>query len=123
MGNNVKRVLICGDRNWGNMPGQLGAMHRRIEMLPLDCVIVQGEANGADRMAKKIATDFKMPVESYPAEWDKYGKSAGPIRNRQMLNTKPDLVIGFHSSIWTSKGTLDCLKEAARRGIKVELIQ
>jgi hypothetical protein len=39
-----------------------------------------------------------------------------------MLDTKPDLVIAFHEDIESSKGTKDCIKEARRRGIAVDVV-
>ncbi len=57
-------------------------------------VIIEGGAKGADKIAGKWAQDYAH--ECYPADWDRYGKAAGPIRNGQMLtNGKPDLVIAF----------------------------
>lgn len=56
-----------------------------------------------------------FPVERYPADWERYGKRAGPIRNRKMLDQGPDLVVAFGGD----KGTADCVREARRRGIAV----
>jgi hypothetical protein len=91
-------------------------------MFCLDTVIVHGAARGADTIAGETARILGMPVEAYPADWNKHGRSAGPIRNRKMLDTKPDLVIAFHEDIESSKGTKDCVNEALRRGIQVEVI-
>ena len=49
-----------------------------------EIVIVQGEAKGADALAKKYAKEKGYEVKSFPADWNKHGKAAGPIRNRQM---------------------------------------
>lgn len=73
----------------------------------------------ASTVAKSLGFKNIIP---FPAEWEKYGKSAGPIRNRQMLDENPDLVIAFHDDIESSKGTKDCIKEAEKRGIEVQLI-
>lgn len=115
-------VLICGDRKWGGADA-IEKMDDFICHLPPDTIIIEGEAKGADLMARQIAEYYKLLVIPVPALWDLHGKSAGPIRNREMLDYKPDRVVGFHSAIWTSKGTLDCLREADARGIHVKLIQ
>jgi hypothetical protein len=60
-----------------------------------------------------------LRIEKYPADWDKYGPAAGPIRNRQMLDTGVDLVIAFRVEGVPSTGTDDCTAEAKRRGIEV----
>lgn len=46
--------------------------------------VVCGMARGADLAGKRWAEAFGIPVAEFPAEWDRYGKSAGYIRNRQM---------------------------------------
>lgn len=47
-------------------------------------MIVSGGANGTDSMAKRYAKDHDIPIKEFQAEWDKYGKSAGYIRNKAM---------------------------------------
>lgn len=116
------KILVTGDRLWSNED----AMRLTLEQYknPHEAItLIEGEAPGADVMSAKVATEFGWTVVRVPANWDKYGRSAGPIRNREMLNMQPDLVLGFHTNIWNSKGTLDCMKEAGKRGIRVKLIQ
>ena len=112
------RILVCGDRNWNDQV----RITSRLAKLGHGHVIVHGAARGADTMAGVAASSLDMSVDVYPADWNKFGRSAGPIRNRQMLDTKPDLVIAFHPNIEASKGTKDCVNEARRRGIPVEVI-
>lgn len=58
--------------------------------------IISGACRGADRLAVMWAKSVGVPVEEYPANWGRYGKAAGPIRNLQMLKDgKPDLVVAF----------------------------
>ena len=49
-----------------------------------EIIIVEGEAHGADALAKRYAKEKGYHLEPFPANWDKYGKAAGPIRNRKM---------------------------------------
>lgn len=63
----------------------------------------------------KPRSDLGFWVEDFPADWERNGRAAGPIRNRQMLDGKPDLVIAFPGG----KGTADMVAEAKRRGIAV----
>ena len=68
-------------------------------------VIVQGGAPGADRLANDIANEFGITCETYDADWEKYGKRGGYIRNKQMLEQgKPDMVVAFYDGKKT-KGT------------------
>ena len=119
------KILISGDRNWTNHQLIASSIIKEILDLKLEywqVTLIHGCARGADTLAGKIARHLGMKVLEFPAEWDKYGKSAGPIRNRQMLNEKPDLVLAFHNDIGNSKGTKDCILEANKRKINVKLI-
>jgi len=56
----------------------------------------------------------------FPAHWDEYGRAAGPIRNRQMLDKGwADAVVAFHLNLDESKGTADMVREARKRGLPV----
>lgn len=82
-----------------------------------DCVLVHGAATGADTMAGKIAKELGWQVEEYPADWNKHGKAAGPIRNQQMVDLGADICLAF--PLGESRGTRHCMKAAERAGIKV----
>ncbi len=112
------KVLCCGDRNWNNRR----IIMRELSNFSYDTIIIEGEARGADTISRLASEYLQLEVLKFPADWNKYGKSAGPIRNRQMLDQKPDLVLAFHNDIENSKGTKDCVKEARRRGIKIRVI-
>jgi hypothetical protein len=112
------RILVCGGRDFKDRD----LLYKT--MLPYmneeDLTIIHGAASGADSLARIWAEAFAHKVESYPADWNKYGKRAGYIRNTQMLNEgKPDLVIAFPGG----KGTqmMINLAEAAKvPAIKVQ---
>lgn len=79
--------------------------------------IICGGAKGADTHAESWGALYpEVPVEVYPAEWSKHGRSAGPIRNRQMLEEgKPDLVIAFPGD----RGTAGMIKLAKAADVEV----
>lgn len=112
------KVLVCGDRNWNDE----GKIESRLRSLPPRTVVIEGEARGADEMARDVAIRLGLPVQKFPADWTLHGRAAGPIRNRKMLDEGPDLVIAFHPDLSKSKGTADTVREAKRRGIPVEVI-
>lgn len=64
--------------------------------------VVSGTANGVDKMGERWAVENHLPVEFFPADWDKYGKSAGPKRNIQMAENSDALVCIWDGS---SKGS------------------
>ena len=115
------KVLVCGDRNWTHVD----SIYDYLKALSLACHITEvmhGCARGADQIAGEVAEGLGIDVAEYPAEWDKYGKRAGMLRNRVMLDMKPDLVVAFHNNLAQSRGTKDCVNEARKRGIKVVLV-
>ena len=109
------RLLVCGDRDWTDKE----AIYNEIVFLAPD-VIIEGGARGADSMARDIAILYDITLVSFPADWPKYGKAAGPIRNQQMLELgKPDLVLAFHDDLDNSKGTKDMVNRARKSGVEV----
>jgi hypothetical protein len=116
------KVIICGDRHWNNYDSILDVV-KRLKAKYDEVTVIQGECEGADLLAKKAAIACGIPVKGYPAEWKKYGKAAGPLRNQQMIDSeKPDMIIAFHSDIEHSKGTKDMVYRAKSHGIKCFII-
>lgn len=114
-----KRTLVCGDRDWA-FRDPLWAVLRYVA--PEE--IVHGDARGADRIAEDWAmADDDVKIWSFPADWGRFGRGAGPIRNRQMARVaKPTFVLAFHDHILKSKGTADMLCVAADANIPYALL-
>lgn len=117
-------VVVCGSRDWADRQ----AIERRLRALPAeDITIIHGacsrKVNGrevsADMLADAAARELGFTPWPHPADWERYGLRAGPRRNRQMLDRCPDLVLAFQRN--GSHGTRDCVDEARRRGIAVEV--
>lgn len=102
------KVIVCGARD-AQSPAQvfeaLDQLHRRRPITEL----MQGGANGVDKFARDWAAT-KPEIKRYVcrADWERYGPSAGPIRNARMLEWKPDLVIAFPGG----KGTANMVAQA-----------
>ena len=105
------KLLVCGGRTYLNF----ARIKEEVKKLDPE-VIVHGNANGADKTAGIVAENLGIPCEVYPANWKKYGPSAGPIRNQQMLDeAKPDMVLAFPGG----KGTADMIRRAKKVNIQV----
>ena len=115
------RVLVCGSRKFDDPAAARDAIAVRLNKLPDDAVLIHGGADGADMWADSIAYALQLETHVYPADWEQHGRSAGILRNDDMLDTKPDLVIAFWNG--ESKGTHYTIHEAKRRGIRVEVIK
>jgi ABC-type sugar transport system substrate-binding protein len=115
------RVLISGDRNWHcadlarRVIARLVARHGEVD-------IVQGSADGVDFAFVEAAYDAGCGVCSFPADWEKHGKKAGPIRNAEMVAAGADFVIAVHRNLAWSRGTRDLVTRALAAGIPVYLI-
>lgn len=72
---------------------------------------------GADGLAEKYAAEHGHKFTAYPADWNKHGKSAGPIRNSEMIKSGAEVCIGFWDG--KSKGTFDMMTKAKKAGIVV----
>lgn len=111
------RLLICGDRNWRDAE----LIGKVIDELK-PTVVIEGEALGADWIAKQEALKRGIPVMAFPAAWKFYGKFAGPTRNRWQLHLSgAERVVGFHKNILDSKGTIDMLTYAGSQKIETVL--
>jgi hypothetical protein len=111
------RILVCGSRIWTDRD-KIREVLSRFDA-EAGVVLMHGGAYGADSIAGDIGAELGFIVEVYPALWNVHGKAAGPIRNIQMLEVGPDLVIAFWD--WRSRGTQHTITQAERRGIKVEI--
>lgn len=77
--------------------------------------IISGGARGADKFGEMLGAMHGLKVEVYPADWDKYKKAAGHIRNQQMLDSGVDLAVQFPGG----KGTADMRRRLDKAGVKV----
>lgn len=109
------KILVCGSRSWNDPL----LIKQCLSHLPGDSTIIQGGAVGADKMAARAAESLNLKVLEFLPDWELYGRRAGFVRNIEMLNQEPDLVIAFWNG--TSKGTLHTIREAVKRGIRVEI--
>lgn len=98
------RVLVCGGRNfdrsdalnWLNAFGVQDASEALGRYRAKLSAVIHGGASGADMAGAEWGKSERVPVIEYKANWRKYGKLAGPIRNQRMATEgKPDVVIAF----------------------------
>lgn len=112
------RVLVCGGRDFNDRETVFHTLHELASEHGW-LTIIEGGASGADKLAREWANLCWHGVITKPADWDRYGKGAGPIRNGQMLiGGKPDLVVAFPGG----RGTADMVRQATNAGVKVMLV-
>jgi hypothetical protein len=108
--------LFTGDRDWTDsyiVSLLLRGLHHIDREQGTGIMVVHGAATGLDTCVDREGDYLGMDVRGYPADWAAHGKSAGPRRNRQMMQaTDPRVVFAFHDDITQSKGTKDMIRVA-----------
>lgn len=118
-------LLICGDRNWSD-----AVAIQRVISKESPVLVIHGAARGADSLGGREAQLQGIPTQEFPAQWEKYGRGAGPMRNEQMLDYLLALsasgwkvkVYAFHSDLDHSRGTKDMVTRVRKANIDVEVI-
>lgn len=108
------RVIVCGGRDFTDHALIRRTLRNIHAETPIKHIF-HGNARGADTIAGNWGYEKNIPTHSVPAQWKKYGRRAGPIRNQNMLGQGIDLVIAFPGG----KGTADMVKRAKRDGVRV----
>jgi hypothetical protein len=120
----MTRALVCGSRDFKEdwlVFLALDSYLEEREVDPKTLTIVSGAARGADTLAAEWARRRGINLEEYPADWNKYGRAAGPVRNKQMLDSGVDIVIAFPKG--ESKGTRHMMKIAREAGVEVVAVE
>jgi hypothetical protein len=111
----MTKVLVCGGRDFDDraaLDAALDRLHARRSVT----LLIAGGAPGADTMAEQWARDRGIRTRIYMAQWNIYGRAAGPIRNARMLRKgRPDLVVAFPGG----SGTAGMVALAREAGVEV----
>ena len=110
------RVIIAGSRLIED-PEVVERAINESELEPQIHEVVSGGAPGIDTLGERWAKRNLIPVKRFPADWNKFGKAAGPMRNRQMAQYAHYL-IAIPNPLG-SKGTDNMIEEARKQGLKV----
>lgn len=117
---NHQTWVICGGRDFTDAEMFDSAMGDLIRLRGMPGDVVQGGASGADDMAKAWAHRHAVGSWTVPADWQKHGRAAGPIRNQTMLDKySPHLVVAFPGG----KGTADMVRRSRKAGVDVAEIK
>lgn len=127
--NNIKsRIIICGGRTFDNYSSLDNLMDQVLADLGLDfdeIEIISGHCSGADKLGELYADRNNISCTVFPAQWDIYGKSAGPIRNSEMIKYASEsdipVVVAFVSQ--NSKGTKDTINKAKRQNFHIYTLE
>jgi hypothetical protein len=110
-GENMFRVIIAGSRSFANYEMLKANMNRLLQNISDEISIVCGTARGADRLGEKYAKENGFHVAYFPADWERHGKAAGYIRNREMAQNADALVAFWDGESRGTKSMIDLAKE------------
>lgn len=114
------RIVIGGSRNYNNYEYFAETLdHLLCDVAKNEITILSGHCKGVDLMAECYAKERGISLELYPADWDAYGRAAGPMRNKIMVENC-DLVIAFWDG--SSKGTRSLIDYARKQGRSHKII-
>lgn len=114
------KLVVAGSRSFGDY----ARLQRDLDRL-LAAKIAAGEEimivtgacpRGADALAARFARSRGLELREFPARWDRWGKLAGPIRNRQLADYGSALVAYWDGR---SPGTADMIRQAEETGLRV----
>ncbi|MBR4407306.1 MAG: DUF2493 domain-containing protein [Clostridia bacterium] len=114
------RVIIAGCRDYTDYKTLKEFADLMLSNTKEEIQIVSGGASGADALGERYAQEKGYSLIRFPADWNKYGRSAGPKRNKQMAQYA-DALIAFWDG--KSKGTQNMIDEARAVGIRVRIKQ
>lgn len=111
------KVIIAGSRSFNDYE-KLKSFCDKVLINKTEIEIVSGCAKGTDRLGELYAKKYNFCLNLFPADWDKYGKSAGVIRNKEMADYADALIV-FWDGI--SKGTENMIKVAEKKNLLIKV--
>jgi hypothetical protein len=108
------KLIIAGSRTIELPEHEIASYLDDFTNLPKIKEVVCGGATGVDECGKKYAKEYCLPVLTFLADWDRHGKGAGPIRNKQMADYADALLLiwdGESKGSANMKATMEKLKK------------
>ena len=113
------KVIICGGRNFTDYQ----YLNAYVKMVPpwIEITeVVSGHADGADTLGEQWATKNNIPLKIFPADWERLGRRAGPIRNIEMSKYAEGCIAFWDGE---SKGTKHMIDTAIKAGLWTYVIR
>jgi hypothetical protein len=117
-----KKVIIAGTRTFGQKNWHRTLLREKMDFLTknfFDVCVVTGAGKGADHWGEEWAHSKYYTVVRFHPDWDKHGKKAGPIRNREMAEYAEYCVCFWDGK---SKGTKNMIELAREYGLKLRIV-
>lgn len=113
------RVIVAGSRGFSDY----NLLEKKLNFFlqnHKNITIISGNAKGADELGKIYSIANNYNLETYPAKWDQYGKSAGYIRNEEMAKVAESCIVFWDG---VSKGSKHMIDLAHKYKLKVRVVK
>lgn len=120
---NDLRIIVAGSRTFNDYDLLESTLSDYLKENN-NVTIISGAAKGADQLGERFARKYRYNLKYFPAQWDMYGKSAGPIRNRKMAEYAAE-ERGVLFAFWDgkSRGTKSMIDLAKKYGLEVHVVR
>lgn len=115
------KVVICGCRDFYNYDFLKEKCLYYLQNKMPNVLVISGAASGVDTLGEQFANEFGLKIERHPADWNRYGKRAGPIRNEEMVKICDGVIAFWDGQSRGTKTTIDFCKQYNKRCIIVKI--
>ena len=112
------KLIIAGSRDFKDYEKLVNTLNTSGLINSIEEVVC-GMAKGADLLGKRFAMEYNIPVKEFPADWDRYGKRAGFVRNEQMAQYGTTLLVFWDG---VSRGTKHMINISRKNGLPTYVI-
>lgn len=113
------KLIVAGTRTFKDY-GLLKVELDKIRAAGYEFEIVSGTAQGADKLGEQYAIEHNLPIKRFPANWEKYGKSAGYKRNAEMAEYGNCCMVFWDGK---SPGSSHMIDIAKSKGLLVKVVR
>lgn len=114
------KIIVAGSRDFDDyklLENELNSfLYNRVDD---HIVIVSGTARGADKLGERYAKDHMLDIQAYPADWKRYGKSAGYRRNEEMAQNADGCIVFWKNK---SRGTMHMINLAKKYNLELKIV-
>ena len=112
------RVIIAGSRDYINYAQAKQCIDDDLKDINGEITVLSGGCRGADKLGERYATEHHFAIETYLPDWKRYGKAAGPQRNRKMVDSCDSIICFWDGK---SSGTKSLLSYAKKHEKPIHL--
>lgn len=118
----MTRIIVAGSRGFTDKERLYSVLDNRLANIKDDVEIISGHCRGADMLGEQYAKEHGIPFVLFPADWGRYGKRAGYIRNDKMAryaSEKDGILIAF--PVGEARGTKMMIRIAHSYGLETDV--